>query len=249
MLRSLFCVPCLSLLLLGSLPSLALPRSEMGYSSTLASSVNGLRPRLQFRLPSRGMPGSRIGGATRGDCVAGQQTLTALIPNTNLGLTTTSQPTIFLYVPKTIAKTGELILMDQALNTLGSTRLALPTEAGIMGIRLPVEMAANIKPGQSFQWSFSLLCDPEDPSSFITVEGGIERIQPTAGLEKKLQAAPQRDRLLLYADAGLWYETLSTLAELQRSYPQDNTLKQEWSELLGSIGLNAIAAAPLVAFP
>jgi hypothetical protein len=46
-----------------------------------------------------------------------------------------------------------------------------------------------------------------------------------------------KERISIYADARLWDETLTSLAELQRTNPQDRELKAEWTDVLRAIGL------------
>jgi hypothetical protein len=53
-------------------------------------------------------------------------------------------------------------------------------------------------------------------------------------------------QVAIYASNGIWYEALTTLAQLRQNSPQDATLQQEWQDLLIFVGLNDIAAKPLL---
>jgi len=50
----------------------------------------------------------------------------------------------------------------------------------------------------------------------------------------------------VYAKNGIWYETITTLAQLRRQTPTDSRLTAQWTKLLESQGLESIADQPLV---
>ena len=51
-----------------------------------------------------------------------------------------------------------------------------------------------------------------------------------------------------FAEEGIWYDCVATLAKLRASQPNNQNLEEEWLELLESVGLNQINKAPIVAF-
>ncbi|MCC3431376.1 MAG: DUF928 domain-containing protein, partial [Microcoleus sp. PH2017_03_ELD_O_A] len=51
---------------------------------------------------------------------------------------------------------------------------------------------------------------------------------------------------IAYAKNGIWYDTISTLAQMRRQAPDDPMLKAEWTQLLNSQKLESIAYKPLV---
>ncbi|WP_448534401.1 DUF928 domain-containing protein [Parathermosynechococcus lividus] len=210
----------------------------------VVSQANSLAARLRANLPNRGAPGSRFGGATRGSCVMGNQRLTALLPNTNLGQTAVAKPTFFVFVPTSTASQGELVITDPQNRDVSTTVVRLPAQPGILALQPTVEL----NPGQDYRWSFTLLCgaDADDPSAMVSVSGVVERIQPRSDLAKKLAASNVGDRLSAAVDAGLWYETLAILADLQRQTTTKDMARSEWQAVLNAVGLEAIAQAPLV---
>jgi hypothetical protein len=50
----------------------------------------------------------------------------------------------------------------------------------------------------------------------------------------------------LYAQEGLWFETMQTLAEAQLTLPQNPEITEEWLELLKSAKINRALSFPLV---
>jgi Domain of Unknown Function (DUF928) len=91
--------------------------------------------------------------------------------------------------------------------------------------------------GKTYQWTFTLLCDPQDPSANTTVSGSIKRIELDPILTNELKIAKPSDRIALYANNGLWYDTVATLVEALQSNPNDPQLAKSWQELLKSVGL------------
>lgn len=120
----------------------------------------------------------------------------------------------------------------------------LPAEPGILALKPNVQL----QPGQDYRWTFTLLCgaDDDDPSAFVTVGGVISQVRPAMDLAKQLQDKSASDRLGAAVDAGLWYETLTILAELQRNEATRNLAGSEWVAVLSAVGLGSIAQAPLV---
>jgi hypothetical protein len=73
------------------------------------------------------------------------------------------------------------------------------------------------------------------------------RVRPDPTLAQRIQQATPKDRVALYANAGLWYETVATLVELRRARPNDNELAQAWNKLLNSVGLdNSFKRPPIL---
>ena len=90
------------------------------------------------------------------------------------------------------------------------------------------------------------MCNSDDRSQDETVEGFVQRVKPDADLANDLQQATPRDRVSVYVVNDIWYDSLATLAQLRQASPNDASLTEDWTNLLGSIGLDTIATEPLV---
>jgi len=190
--------------------------------------------------PDRGLPGRREGGGTRGICLA-QPTLTALMPPTNFGRTTRADPTLYWYIPQNRAGAAEFELLNEKEETVYKTQVPLSHQSGVIQITLPsANPVAVLEVGKTYHWYFSLVCDPQDRSGDVITEGWIERSAPDATLTHRLDKATGGDRAALYAEAGIWYDALDTLAELRTLSPNDPTVVRSWNNLLTSVGLNKI---------
>ncbi|WNZ23512.1 DUF928 domain-containing protein [Leptolyngbya sp. NK1-12] len=199
----------------------------------------------EFEPPDRGLPGRREGGGTRGECLVQQPALTALMPNTNLGLTVAEHPSFFWYIPQNGAAAGEFVLLDQTNAEVYKTIVPV-SQAGVVSVSLPADGSVPaLEVGQSYRWYFSLICDPLDRSADVFTSGWIKRVEPSPSLTQKLAAATAEEQPKIYAEAGIWYEALSTLVQLRQAQPQNPALVSQWQTLLASVGLEQIADQPL----
>lgn len=197
--------------------------------------------------PDRGLPGRREGGGTRGGCVTNQPTLTALIPDSNYGTTTAAYPTLFWFVPSNTATSVEFVLMDANDQELYKTTFQITGDAGVIHLSLPAN--ANLPPleiGQDYHWYFSVICDPTDRSGDVLTEGWIQRIEPDPALVTQLESTPVSNHPTLYAEAGIWYDAIASLATLRYAQPNSSALANQWETLLDSVGLADLANQPLV---
>lgn len=217
---------------------------------------------ITFNPPRRGAPPATIGLGSRGDCLENRQdTLRVLAPNadiaalpgsSSLGLTTEAYPSLFVYVPayQTSAQGLSLRLMQVASGDreveLYHQTFALPSTAGIVQLQPAPSQIPALQIGQQYHWYVSMVCSSVDQSGNPVIEGWTERISPDQTLSAQLHGATPLDKAMLYGQAGIWQDTLTTLAELRRAYPNDPTLRDNWRELLQSVGLGAIANAPLL---
>lgn len=217
---------------------------EPYYSFLLAQSSQ----RVRFPIPPVGAPGSRKGGASRGACPVVEKPLTALVPPTNIGLTISERPTFWFYIPynPTPARSVEFVLLNDKKNAVYRTTVPIKDTPGIINIVLP-STAPALESGKRYQWVFSVICDPSNRTEDIFVRGEVRRDSPNSNLNSQLAATKkERDRIIIYAANGLWYDALTALAKLRRSSPQDRTLANDWRDLLGDVGLNEIASERIV---
>lgn len=100
-----------------------------------------------------------------------------------------------------------------------------------------------------YRWKFDFFCNPANQSDFFSVNGVVVKVIPSPQLISQLKAAKTpRERVILYAKNGLWHETVTELAELRRTNPQDAELTTDWAALLEHPGvrLDEMVSEPLV---
>ena len=194
-------------------------------------------------------PSDTEGIGRRDPCILGEKTLTALIPVTDKklpGLTVAADPTLFFYIPSTreTVETLDFILQDKQENIRYQTTLRVPDNPGIISLKIPE--SARLQVGNSYFWTLSINCQIAQSDGYIYVNGIIQRVRLTPELDAKLAAAEPREIPTIYANAGIWHETLSSLARLRQNNPQDKTLENNWVRMLESVGLGSIAEEPLI---
>lgn len=222
----------------------------LGLSSVLIA-FTPAEARITFKAPaSLGLPGRRVAGAARdSQCLAdtGSKRLTAIMPQSNVGLTTVANPVLLFYVPKTSTQAAlELVILDENKNNVVTKQYYKPSgKAGVVSI--PVT-TASLETGKQYRWSFSVICNAKARSHDRVVEGAIKRIQPEAQLATQLKNANPQQLPHLYANAGIWQDSIATLARLRTSRPNDPELKADWEALLKTEGteLAEVVSAPFL---
>ncbi len=195
----------------------------------------------QFKPPNLGTLKTTAGGATRsGTCTMEKTALTALVPTSKLALTTEGRPTFFLYLPKNSAQSAEFTLKDADERDIYRTTIPLAGRSGLVSFQLPASAPA-LEKGKDYQWYFSVICQPSDRLRDDFVTAWIRRVDPNPDLVSTLKSVSARQRPNVYAQAGIWQDTLAALTELRRTRPTDATLSDEWNSLLKSVGLSQIS--------
>ncbi|MGB3401941.1 MAG: DUF928 domain-containing protein [Microcoleaceae cyanobacterium] len=202
--------------------------------------------RWNFDQDGRPEPGQRKGAASRGNCPPTQPGLTALIPETNLGLTTKEYPTFWFYIPYSTTEIAqaELMLLDENQQPIleKPMKIQLSQTPGIVGITLP-SMAKPLAVGQQYRWYFELECDAENPSKNPRVDGWVKRVTPPSELVSQLENNPTQQSYLAYAENGIWYDALTTLIQGIKDASSSKTFNQDWANLLEAVGLEELVQA------
>ncbi|MEH1941802.1 MAG: DUF928 domain-containing protein [Nostoc sp.] len=215
----------------------------------------------QPSLPPGPPPGGRIrGGAKRGPgCPLKKPDLTALVHFTEeansvtnvWGQTTVERPSWFFYVPytKDLPYEVEFVLKEDPdskdSKEIFQKAIALPDKPGIIRISLPTTVPP-LALDKQYRWFFTINCDKQNYSPWTYVEGVIKRVELNPATVKELQTTELLKRYTIYAQNGIWYDALTTLAQLRQKNPKDAALQVEWRNLLSSIHLDDIAAEPIL---
>lgn len=226
-------------------------RSEAKASDTKSTTFN------QPAIPSGPPPGGRVrGGAKRNinGCQITKHDLTALVSFTQeansvinvWGKTTLEHPSWFFYVPytKDFPYAVEFVLQDQDSNEIYKKPIVLPEKAGVISVSLPTT-SPGLALNKQYRWFFTISCDQEKNSPPTYVEGVIQRVELNPAVVKELETTELLKRYAIYAQNGIWYDALSTLAQLRQKNPKDAKLQAEWQNLLSSIHLDDVAAEPI----
>lgn len=216
-------------------------------------------------LPDRGRPTGRSeGGASRGSCnITGRPPLTALVPTEEtastpetrsqqptalpeavFSLTTKEQPSFWFYVPYSLDSTPlEFVLQDDNNTTLYQGRFSGQIDVdGIVQVTLP-DTAPKLQQNEIYRWFFLAYCDQDTPSF---VEGWTARSPLSPALSQALSTATTREQARIYAENGIWQETLTLVGESYRANPDSPEIATDWTSLLESANLSQLGEIQLV---
>jgi Domain of Unknown Function (DUF928) len=243
----------LGLIILSGLPTQAQVKS--GKTTTASSDLKSLESQIEINFetkePGEGEPEQTVGAGSRStqECTDPQnsQPLTLLVPPSTVPLTVAQRPVFLVYFPKTVAKQAELSLRDEQGNGIYQTTFNLSDTPGILNIQLPATAPA-LEIGQKYQWSIAMICYPDDRLRDQVVDAWIQRTELPASLSQQLEAASIPEQASLYAQNGIWYDTISTLAEFASQSENSTVAANAWQQLLTSetVKLEQMLGMPLI---
>ena len=199
-----------------------------------------------------GLPTHRRDGGSRGNidsCVADaeNQNLMALIPEKTIGINASASPKLFFYVPAVNnQRTIEFVLRNEQDELMYEAFFS--TEGnGIMSVEIPADVSSNLlETDQNYHWYLSMICDQQHRSRDIVVEGWMRQESLDLATQKQLSVASSTEQAEVYKKQGFWYDALSVLADHQDSLAEQPIVRQKWSEMLNSVGLEELASKPFV---
>ena len=258
--------------------SIALSLSSFSLIGIVQSPSALSQPSPQSRNPiifvqqwqSNDAPGGRVGGAKRplpGNSVCPQvdRKLTAIVPATKKtfpngitleyvqAVTTGEHLTFWFYIPYVTVLPATLSLMQNGDEAYTRT-ISLPGKTGVIGIQLSAAQAAELKLDQPYQWTFSVICNPDFPSINSTVYGLVKRVEngvaatkaEFTGNAQKPNVSTAYDNAQNYAKKGIWYESLTLLGQRKITQPSDLDTNAGWADLLKAVQLESLAQEPIV---
>lgn len=252
----------------GSHSVLSFSLSALLCSTSFVAATDVALAGSSFRPPRSGAPGNREAGAARSDTCASTASsngLTALLPSSNLGLTTRAYPTFFAYIPPNNAKQAEFRLLEEGTNQpvfigqipmsqAATANSAYQYKASVLSMSLPKSaVPQGLQVGKSYMWALMVVCNPKNRAEDIVVTGVVQRVgddyiktldpKIKQNLNRINQASPQ-EKLAIYGAAGIWNDMLADTAALMQKNPA--TYGKDWKDLLSDQGLGAIATVPIV---
>ncbi len=213
---------------------------------------------VKFKPPSpppRGISGNRSAAASRDKCPEVTQPLTALVPkyqsNRIWGLTEAEHPTFWFYIPYAASEIVDISFTLQDESNPNDTqivyqnpKIVAATSPGTIGIVLPKSIAP-LAANKPYHWYLKLNMSCTVGKRPMFVDGWVQRAEIDDNLSARIKQASPAQQVDLYAENGLWYDALTTLANLRAAKPQDTSLLEDWQNLLNSIELGNLASAPV----
>ena len=228
-------------------PSKLPARAQVSSEENLENQVN---PQVTFEPPGDTTLERSQGGASRdsGSCpndrLNSDRFLLPLMPgNSEQGFTVSDRPSFFVYVPSTSAEQIFFTLKDKNEEYYHQDTVTIPENGGIISIPLPKD-ADELEIGKNYQWTFVLACQiPMRPDSPM-ISGLVKRVEHQSVGIAEVDSTPSLEMAKLYGSAGIWFDTLKTLAQLRHQRPEDYTAT--WENFLNDVGLETISTKPLI---
>ena len=235
-----------------SLLGLSLVLNLLLLTSTNSAIAEQKGEKVKTVISDFGLPTHRRDGGSRGSrdrCVANaeNQNLMALIPEQTVGINASTSPKLFFYVPGVKnQRILEFILRNEQDELMYEAFLSTEGD-GIMTVEIPEDVSSNLlHTDQNYHWYLSLICDRQQRSRDIVVEGWMRQESIDTATQKQLDIASSPEQAAVYHEQGFWYDALSVLAESPDSSEEKPLVRQKWSEMLESVGLEEFASKPFV---
>jgi hypothetical protein len=177
-----------------------------------------LKQTKQITPPQRGTPDNRSRAGTRRSCGESGVALTPMLPKTNgkfFGYTIDERPTFWFYVPYNVSS-GKFSLKNERGKEFWTTNLKKSQTSGLVKIALPAT-EAPLAQNRSYRWDIVVFCSTDNSSSSSVSQTGIVQRIDDPVLEAKLRQATSPERIAIYRDRQIWYDTNLDLSKLNRS--------------------------------
>lgn len=145
-------------------------------------------------------------------CAEGSQQglITLLAPSDHVSTTISSRPTFFWYVSDVSAPVRFTVVNPGHAEPVIDISLKAD-KPGLFKFTLPPNVP-ELEIGKEYRWTVSLRRNVESPSANPIASASIKRIAHPPQLEQKLSTITSRfDRSAVYANSGIWHDTLTTI--------------------------------------
>ncbi len=189
--------------------------------------------------PGRRVPGGDL-DPINPNCKKTSQPITVIVPANSQGTTTSERFTLWFYVPyapEDISSAELSLLNRDETEYIYETRFTLPKTPGIVSISLPLSAKNSLETGKYYHWYLKFKCKGStNKAPDLEMDGWVRWIVPT----------PNQTNQINTVTPEIWYDAVNNLANRLLASPQDAKLRQEWIDLLKSVGLTHLAQEPLI---
>lgn len=226
-----------------------------GYTQQIPGQINYRRVTAS---PGEDAPTGRGQGAgsSSGECQIGEEQtpLVAVVPEeankSGVGTsiwakTSQKQPKFWFYVAYPTNTQVMFELQDEQENSIYTTSFTLQGTPGLVSITLPATHQGVLEAGQKYLWYFYVMCAQHNsPDDFVT--GWVEVVELDAKIIQGLEQAAPQQRIAMYAQEGLWHDTITQVQELRSQEPENQHWQEIWLDLLQQVSLGDIGHASVV---
>ena len=163
------------------------------------------------------------------------------------GKTTAANPTFWLYLAYPQNALVKFAIYNDDFEEIATDSFAIAaTEPGIVSFALPPEKL-SLEVNEIYHWEFSIYCDRDQSSPNDIVNGSIQRVALPSEVQSQIEEATPLEGIALYAKNGIWYDSLTNLAELRHQQPENPDFAAAWEELLTAVDADKkISSQPIL---
>ncbi len=196
----------------------------------------------QYIPPSgRGRPQRTEGGGARGCTNSIPVSLSLLTPKDHIARTVLAHPTFLWHMSDATSAPMMFTLIERNVSQPIFQQLLKADKAGIVRLEMPQDAPVLVE-GKEYRWTVTLVCSHKHPSENIYARAWIERVAIAPNLTQKLAVADsERNRALIYAQLGIWYDALAILDKAYAANPGDRQTSNSLISLLEQVGLTKVA--------
>ena len=203
------------------------PVDGISIKQTTSDEVESWISNLKAKGEDEEYTGTGVAAGTYGpgECPDIQPPLTAFVPGDRgtsfRAKTAKADPTFWFYVPSPsnsqLSAEFKLMLIDDTTKEpvgepiLDKEYKLEPTDEKLTDI-FRIQEPTDLEFDKNYYWGFTIICDPNQRDSDLTVDGYITRIQARQEFNSS-ERATKEQKAIFYAKEGLWHETLTTLIE------------------------------------
>ena len=189
------------------------------------------------------------GGGSRGCTNAAPVSLSLLTPKDHIARTVSAHPTFLWHISDATSAPLVFTLTERGANQPIFQQQLKADRAGIMRLEVPQTAPALVE-GKEYRWTVTLMCSEKRPSENVYARAWIERVATPSDLNQKLASVSSdrespserlRQRALIYAQSGLWYDAVATLDRVRTANPTEKQAANLFVSLLEQVGLNQVA--------
>jgi Domain of Unknown Function (DUF928) len=188
-------------------------------------------PRLIYRPPNNGAPGTNGSGASRPSCPTMAKPVVVLASTvSNWGETVDARPTLWFYQPYPAESITLNLLDEETQSIVWQQTYNSQANAGITKLEL-ANAAPELAIGKPYRWQLEFTCNRRTQQAY-TVDGIIVRRALSDDLKCVMTHGTPEERANLFAEKGLWFNAVHELANLKRIKPDDAIVQENWQTLL-----------------
>jgi Domain of Unknown Function (DUF928) len=224
---------------LSSISLFGIPNLGTNFAGLSVQSANA-QMRGLYLAPIKKNPRNSQGSGSRGcdqSLLSQADAVKLVIPSTEyVAQTASGRPSFYYYVSAAIPVPMEFTLVKPGQVEPIMVKTMEAKQAGMVKVTIP-DTVPELKVGETYKWSVSLICNSKRPSANPLFYSWVERVNPSSELKTELASADLYHQAKIYGQAGLWYDSLAAIDQANRNNPQDPSIQADFNALVQEAGV------------